>query len=505
MHTNRTAVLWAALVATFLGAMEITIVGTAMPTIVGVLHGLDLFTWVVTGYLLTQTVSMPIYGKLADLYGRKKTFLGGATIFLFGSLLSGLAPSMPWLVAARVVQGLGAGALLPVAVTVIGDLYPGKERARAQGLLASVWGIASVTGPVLGVAIVSTLGWRWVFFINLPVGLAAMAIFAWALKEEVKPSQHGLDVPGAALLAAGVSVVLYAFRSTDRGWFDPLVLGLLAAGAVLLLLFIRQEQRAPEPLLPLTLFRDRFFSVSMGVGFLAGFGLTAFFTFIPLYIQGALGHPPAVTGQVLTVVSVTWSTTAFVAGRFIYPRTGTRGMGPWGMGLMVLGTAALALVGPQSGVIGVTAAGMVLAMGLGIMNSAYVIALQESADWSTRGVVTAAFQFIRNLGTGAAAAILGTVFNLRLLPRLAEIPDLASRTVRERLALTNLVLEPGGMAKIPAAVATGMKAAMADGLHITFMVVAVVTAVAFALSFAAPLRAGAGQRSGGREQVRHAD
>lgn len=486
-QTNRTAVLWAALIANFLAAMEVTIVGTAMPTIVGVLQGLDVFTWVVTGYLLAQTITIPIYGKLADLYGRKRTFFVGATIFLIGSLLSGFATSMLGLVVARVIQGIGGGAILPVTITLIGDLFPGNERGKAQGLLASVWGISSILGPLLGVFIVSTLGWRWVFLINLPVGLLAMAALWITLHETIKPNPHGLDIPGAVLLASGVGVLLYAFRFSSRSWTDPTMLAFLALGAVLMALFVWQERRAPEPLLPLSLFRERLFTVATLSGFLSGFPLTSFFTFIPLFVQGALGGSHADNGRVLMAMSAAWSATSFSAGRWLYPRVGTRRPATWGMGLIVLGSVLMVMLNRQASLLSVAVAGGVTGLGFGLSVSAFVISVQESVGWNVRGVATSALQFSRNLGTAAGAAILGTIMNNILLPRLAAVPSLAAYTPQERLALTNAVLEPGGIAQVPQDVVVAMQGALADGIRASFWIVLAMAVAGFAVSLFVPL------------------
>lgn len=499
-QTNRNVVLGAAMVANFLAAMEVTIVGTAMPTIVGVLQGFQLYSWVVTGYLLAQTITTPIYGKLADLYGRKRTFLIGALIFLTGSMLCGLATSMPFLIAARVVQGLGGGAIMPVTVTLIGDLFPGKERGKAQGMVASVWGIASVLGPLIGVFIVSTLDWRWIFLINLPVGIAAMAALWFSLYEDVKPNPHGLDVPGAALLAGSVGLLLYGLRLAENALTKPKTLAIIGVGIALLVWFIRHERRAPEPLVPLSLFENRSFTVATSTGFLFGFPLTVITVMLPLFVQGALGGTPGDSGKVLMAMSVIWSLMSYVAGRWFFPRFGTRLPALIGLGVIVVGSAFLAMLNQHSSMLQLVLTSAVIGAGFGVQISGFVITVQESVGWNLRGVATSGVQFSRNLGTAVAAAVLGSVVNSILLPRLDQVESLAHLSSLEKLDLVNDALSEGGLGGLAAMspeLPGVMQGALAAGLQTAFLVsvaasVIGLTVALFVRSRSALTRGGAG-------------
>src|SRR5690606_34349187 len=252
-QTNRRVVVVAVMLGTFLAALDTSIVGTAMPTVIGQLGGMSLYSWVFSAYLLTSTTTVPLYGRLADLYGRKPLFIAAAGIFLLGSMLCGAAQSMPQLVAFRALQGLGAGGIIPVTLTIVGDLFDVEERARMQGLFSAVWGTSAVAGPTVGGFIVDYVDWRWVFYINLPFGIAATILFWLFLNEQVERKRHAIDYAGTVSLTLGVTALLVALLEVGEGraWTDPIVVGSLALAVVLLVFFVRTEQRAAEPILPL--------------------------------------------------------------------------------------------------------------------------------------------------------------------------------------------------------------------------------------------------------------
>ena len=330
-------------------ALEGTVVTTALPSVVGELQGLALYPWVFSVYLLTSTTSVPVYGKLADVYGRKPVFLAGLLIFLLGTLLCGASGSMVQLVAFRALQGLGAGAVLPLTLTVLSDIYALPERARVQPLTASVWGVLSLTGPAAGAAITETLSWRWVFWINVPVCLVALALLAVFLKERVRRRRAAVDYAGAVTLTLGLVAALLAVLEGGRSIpFDSWLFFLLVGGAVLLFaLFVAVERRAPDPVLPFSAFRLRPVAVSNVGNMLLGVILYGLTSYLPLFAQGVRGESAAGASAVLTPLLVGWSLAALGSGR-LYLRFGFRATAALGTALIALGVSPLVLVGPQT-------------------------------------------------------------------------------------------------------------------------------------------------------------
>src|SRR6185436_4525242 len=340
---RRWAVTVGVMTGMLLAAMEATVVGTAMPTIVAALGGLAHYSWVFSAYLLTSTVTVPIWGKLSDLFGRRPLFQIGIGVFLLGSAACGLAQSMPQLIAARAVQGLGAGALVPLAMTIIGDIFTLAERARMQGLVSGVWGLSSIVGPLLGGFITDQLSWRWVFYVNLPVGIAAALIIGFALTEQKREERPKIDYAGAIVLTAAVTILLLVLAegSSPQALLEPRILALIALVVVLLVAFIRIERRAPDPVVPFALFRNRVIAVSIVVGFLAGIAMFAAITFVPLLAQGVLGATATEAGSFLTPLMLSWVLSSIVGGRLLI-RVGTRPLVLTGLVLMIAGFAALA-------------------------------------------------------------------------------------------------------------------------------------------------------------------
>ncbi|MFL5441574.1 MAG: MFS transporter, partial [Myxococcales bacterium] len=286
MKTNRPLTVVSLLLSLSMAAMEMTVVSTAMPTVVGDLGGIHYYSWVFTAYLLTSTVTVPIYGKLADLYGRKPVLLAGIAIFLVGSMASGLAQGIGALIAFRALQGLGAGAMQPTTLTIVGDIYNLEERARMQGVFGAVWGVAGLIGPLLGGIIVKYLSWRWVFFINVPAGIAAAMLLVVALHEEVEHRRHSLDLAGAGVLTLCLVALLFG---THGGAASAIGLPLAVLS---LFVFFAIEKRSAEPVVPLDLFRGRVMAVATAAGALVGAGMISMVTYVPLYVQGVLGGSP---------------------------------------------------------------------------------------------------------------------------------------------------------------------------------------------------------------------
>jgi len=302
-----------------LASLDQTVVSTALPTIVGELGGLDHFSWVITAYLLTSTASVPLYGKFSDFYGRKLLFQVAIGVFIAGSLFSGIAQNMPQLIVSRGVQGLGAGGIFAMAMAIVGDILPPRERGRYQGYIGSVFAVSSVAGPLIGGFFTDQLTWRWVFYINLPIGIGALALTTIVLKLPVHRQKHSIDYIGAALMVAGVTSLLLvaSWGGIEYGWLSTTIIGLGIAGVVLLALFALQEARAPEPLLPLRLFRERVFAAGSAIMFIVGLGMFGAIAFLPLYLQVVQGVSATASGLRLTPLMLGLIISSTVSGRII--------------------------------------------------------------------------------------------------------------------------------------------------------------------------------------------
>jgi EmrB/QacA subfamily drug resistance transporter len=382
-----------------------------MPSVVADLRGLALYPWVFSAYLLTATVVTPVCGRLADARGRKSLYLIGLGLFLAGSALSGAAPSMGFLVAMRALQGLGAGALIPVTLTLVGDLYPLEERARMQGVFASVWGIASVVGPPVGGALVEHAGWRWVFYLNIPFGLAAGWLIHRHLREpRGRRRAHELDVAGALALVLGLTALLYALQAPGRGrgLLEPDAVGACCLGGILLAAFVVRERRAEEPLVDPALFKDRIFLAANAGGFLAFGALYSATAYVPLLVRGVRGGSAQAAGLALMPLSLAWVAGSIVAGRLLL-RAGYRLTVGLGVVCIVGGCGGLAAVSRDSaglhllGTLGVLGAGMGLAM------TGFIVAVQAAAPSGRMGIATSSVHFFRSLGGAVGVALLGAV------------------------------------------------------------------------------------------------
>jgi EmrB/QacA subfamily drug resistance transporter len=490
---NRFLVTVALMLALFLAAVDGTIVGTAMPTIVGALGGLALFSWVFSAYLLTSSVTVPVYGRLADLYGRRRVLLVGTFVFLAGSALCGFARTIVQLIVFRGLQGLGAGAVLPVTQTVIGDIFPLQQRARVQGYFSAVWGVSAVLGPAVGALLVQTVGWRWIFFINLPFGLLAAALLAAFLREEVRPRRHDLDVIGFTSLTAGLTALLLALLQGGQAlpWTSPAILGLLAAGASLLAGFLWHERRAAEAVLPLDLFRDRVIAVATAASFLAGLVMMGLSAYLPLYVQGVQGGSAADAGAVVAPLSIGWPVGSVVGGRALL-RWGYRPVAVAGGGFLALACGLLLALGRATPRAGPVAIMVVAGFGLGLSTIAFIISVQNGVEWARRGIATAAVQFLRNLGQAVGAAALGAGFNAAMVRGL-------SGRVDAPLQAANALLDPATRSHMPAAERTLLAAAMMGALRHVFEAVLGASLVAVAVILLFP--AGAAHLRGVRDQA----
>jgi EmrB/QacA subfamily drug resistance transporter len=472
--TNRRLVVAAAMAGTFLSALDTSIVGTAMPTIVGQLGGLSFYSWVFSAYLLTSTTTVPLYGRLSDMYGRKPMFILAAAIFVAGSALCGLSQDMTQLVLFRAIQGIGAGGIIPVTFTILGDHFSVSERAKMAGLFSAVWGSSAVLGPTLGGVIVELIDWRWVFYINLPFGALSIYLMWRYLHEEREPSDGRIDVLGAVLLTASISVFLFALLEVGEGagWDDPLTLALFAGAAALLLAFLWQERRFPSPMLPLGLFRSRLIAVVTGAGVLIGGVMFGISSFVPLYVQGVLGGSPVDAGIAVAPFSIGWSIASIVAGRIIL-RAGYRVSVVSGFVSALIGCGILLLLTRDSGWGPALAGSGFVGIGMGLSSTAMLISVQNSVGWSTRGVATAMVQFSRTIGGAVGVAALGTLLTAQMASRLSDVESdlqnanaLLDETVRETLSSVTV---------------DQLRDALAGALHQVYLGMFVVALVAAAL------------------------
>ncbi len=452
----------------FMAAVELTIVSTAMPSVIGDLGGIRHYSWVFTGYLLASTLTVPLYGKLADLYGRKPIMLFGTALFLIGSTASGLSGSMNQLIVSRTIQGLGAGAMQPVALTIVGDIFNLEERARMQGLFGAVWGLAGLVGPVLGGLIVKTLSWHWVFFVNIPFGLSSAALLVIALHENVERRRHALDLGGAGLLAGAVVALLLGSGSRD------LVLPLAVAG-VFFALFIAVERRVAEPILPLDLFRLPVMAVGSLAGILVGGAMLAAVTYVPLFVQGVLKGSPTQAGSAITPMVIGWPIASALGGR-VLPRVGYRPLIWLGLTLSLGGSIGLALTTrPGMGLTGVRWSMAAFGAGLGFANTALLIAVQTSVAWKQRGVATASTMFFRSIGGALAIGVTGGV----LARALAADPSIP-------VEAANRLLGPGHGRTLSPDVLHRLAEALTHGLDRVFWIICGLAAGALISTFFFP-------------------
>jgi EmrB/QacA subfamily drug resistance transporter len=398
----------------FMTAIEGTIVATAMPRIVADLGGFALYSWVFSIYMLTQVVTIPIYGKLADLYGRKPVFAVGTGIFLVGSFLCGQARGMLPLIAFRALQGFGSGAVQPIATTLAGDLYPAEERHRVQGWISSVWAVSSIVGPSLGGLIVQFGHWPWIFYLNIPLGIVAIAGVLLFLHEPGARKDHQIDYAGALLLVLAVApLMLGLLQGQAWGWASPLTLGLFAVALAGGGLLLWREGRAAEPIIPLWIFRHRLLGVAAAATFFPGALMMGYTAMVPTFVQGVQGGSALAAGMALAVMSIGWPLASTLSGR-VMGAVGYKRTALLGGGLQVLGALGIAL-GAGLGVPAIAACVFLVGMGLGFMTNALIITIQGAVPWHQRGVATATNMFMRSLGATVGVAALGAILNAVLL------------------------------------------------------------------------------------------
>jgi MFS family permease len=471
LATHRPLVLAAVMAANFMIAIEATIVSTAMPQIVAQLGGLPLYSWVFSAFLLTQTATTVVFGKMADLAGRKMVMLVGIAVFLAGSILCGFAWSMPSLIAFRLVQGIGAGAVQPTAMTIVGDLYSAHERAKIQGWLASVWALSAVLGPLVGGLIIQHLSWAWIFWMNLPIGALAAAGFWAYLHEKTVRGRGRIDHLSAGIFTVAIAAImadLTAFSTSGN-----LEIGLITLVAVVAVaLFVMQERRSPEPMISLKLWGRRPIAAVNAASLLVGMVMIGLTTFLPVFVQGVMQKSPLIAGFTLSVMVLGWPAGATLGVRIGLRRFGVRAVLRAGGVLVPVGAVAFILLSRESSPILAGLGSLIVGFGMGLSSSASIILIQEIVDWSERGSVTAAYLFARNLGSTFGATVFGAVLNFGLLR--SGHAGASSDQLRELLERGSAVDD------------LGLRAALEQSLHVTFASMFVVAILAAAAAFTAP-------------------
>lgn len=468
-----------------LAALDQTIVATALPTIVGDLHGLNRLSWVVTAYLLTSTASAPLYGKISDLYGRKRVFQGAILIFLTGSVLSGLSQTMNQLVAFRAIQGLGAGGLIVLATTIIGDIVSPRERGRYQGYFGAVFGLASVAGPLLGGFLVEGPGWRWIFYVNLPIGAVALVVTSLVLKDSIRRRAHRIDFGGAGLMVAGVSALLLVtvWAGNRYPWSSPTIIGLVGAGIGLIVAFLVRERHAAEPILPLRLFANRVFSVASAMGFIVGVAMFGAIIFLPVYLQLVNGVSPTVSGLLLIPLVVGLFVASIGSGQII-SRVGRYKIFPiLGTALMAVGLWLLSHLGVHTSHVMASLYMLVLGVGIGGVMQVLVLATQNAVDYADLGVATSLATFFRSLGGAFGTSIFGAILTSRLTHLLPQLLPPGTPAKSVQVAFTG---SPAALARLSPAAHSGAVTAFVRSLHTVFTVGVPFALAAFVLAWLLP-------------------
>jgi EmrB/QacA subfamily drug resistance transporter len=493
------------MLALLLAALDQTIVGTALPRIVAELNGLDRYSWLITGYLVASTVVVPIAGKLGDLFGRKPFLIAGIIGFVAASALCGVAQDMTQLIVFRIIQGLFGGMLFASAFTVLGDIYTPAERARIQGLFGAVFGLSSIIGPVVGGFLTDNLGWRWVFYVNLPVGLLGVLVVAGFLPfVRTKASWRDIDFIGSGALAAGLIPVLVALSvAKDQGWTSFEVLGLLGFGLAMLVAFFMIEQRVKEPIVPFTLFKNRAFAVSMIVGFFAALGMFGMIIFVPLELQGVLGASVTNSGLLLTPMMLGLIVASILSGQLIPRIKHYHYLGTIGVALMMVGIYLLAQTTTSTSQMSITIDIVLVGLGLGVTMPLYINAVQSALPQRYLGVGTSQIQFWRNVGGTVSSAVLGTILAQRLPSAIASeiaklhLPGTFVSALGKSAGNPNQLLDPAQIAatkaKLPAQLAPlydqamhAVRTALALTLHDLFLIAIALSAIALVASLFMP-------------------
>ncbi len=490
---RRIAVTIGVMTGMFIAALEATVVGTAMPTVIASLGGLNHYSWVFSAYLVTSTVTVPVWGKLSDLYGRRLLYQIGIGVFLLGTLLSGLSTSMTLLIIFRAIQGLGAGALIPLGMTIIGDIFTLEERARMQAYFSGVWGLSSVIGPIVGGFITDQISWRWVFFVNLPIGIIAALILGLALKEPKLTEKPKIDYAGAALLMIAISLLMLAMvegGGSIEALFSTENLLIIFAAIVLLAIFGWVEKNAQDPIIPFELFRNRMVSVSVAAGFLAGVAMFGAISFVPLFAQGALGLTATAAGSLLTPLMLSWVLMSVIGGRILL-KVGYRSISIAGFIILTIGFVFLAMFQRETARVWLYTDLALIGAGLGLTMLTLLIAVQQAVERTKLGVATSLNQFSRAIGGAFGVAIMGAVLTAGLATQLNKAAQNGDSTLTvaqaaEFASNPNALIDPSAKSTLPAGILEILQQSMATAIHRVFWVGAGFAGLALLVIFFLP-------------------
>ncbi|WTE15516.1 MDR family MFS transporter [Streptomyces uncialis] len=466
-----------------LASLDQTIVSTALPTIVSDLGGLDHLSWVVTAYLLASTAATPLWGKLGDQYGRKRLFQTAVVIFLIGSALCGIAQNMPQLIGFRALQGLGGGGLMVLSMAIVGDLVPPRERGRYQGLFGAVFGTTSVLGPLLGGVLTEQLSWRWVFYVNLPLGAVALVVIATSLRIPRRDTRHTIDYLGTFLIASVATclVLVASLGGTTWAWDSAPIIGLALLGLLLAVAFVAVERRAAEPVLPLKLFRVRTFTLAAVIGFIIGFAMFGAMTYLPTFLQIVRGVTPTMSGVHMLPMVVGLLLSSTVSGQIV-SRTGRWKVFPVaGTGITTIGLLLLHRLDAHTGTAETSAYFFVFGLGLGLVMQVLVLIAQNSVTYEDLGVATSGVTFFRSIGAAFGVAVFGSVFAGRLRDALADA--LAGRNLPAGVDPASLAADPRGLDRIPAALRPAVLDAFSSSITEVFLYAAPVALLGFVLAW----------------------
>ncbi|MEV0218103.1 MFS transporter [Streptomyces sp. NPDC050704] len=466
-----------------LAALDQTIVSTALPTIVSDLGGMDHLSWVVTAYLLASTAATPLWGKLGDQYGRKKLFQTAIVIFLIGSALCGMAQNMPQLIGFRALQGLGGGGLMVLSMAIVGDLVPPRERGKYQGLFGAVFGATSVLGPLLGGLFTEHLSWRWVFYVNLPVGVVALAVIAAVLRIPVRSQKHTIDYLGTFLIASVATclVLVASLGGSTWGWGSPQIIGLAVLGVALAVVFVGVERRAAEPVLPLKLFGIRTFTLSAVISFIVGFAMFGAMTYLPTFLQVVQGVSPTMSGVHMLPMVAGLLLSSTVSGQIV-SRTGRWKVFPIaGTGVTALGLLLLHQLDVDSPTFEMSAYFLVFGLGLGLVMQVLVLIVQNAVSYEDLGVATSGATFFRSIGASFGVAIFGTLFASRLGDKLTDA--LSGQQLPPNLGTDALKSDPKIISELPVALRPPVIEAYATSITDVFLYAAPVALAGFVLAW----------------------